>query len=286
MKIYDCFTFYNELDLLELRLAELYDHVDHFVLVEANQTFTNRPKPYIFLENRERFDKYLDKIIHVMINDMPGGDNPWLNEKHQRDSIMHGLKSSSPEDIIIVTDVDEIPRPEAIEHISKSSEVLFALRMPLFNFKFNYMRATPGEYDVWGMACKRSALETITTDHLRQLRFGFFDKPWEMKQYGCEVVEHAGWHFGYLGDKEYLLDKAQSFSHTEVNTPEFLAQLDPEASIAERKEWNRKESAKYKIVEIGPYFPRKILENLDKYSKYILDDFEDQVYNILPFGPR
>ena len=110
MKLYDCFTFYNELDLLELRLAELYDTVDHFVIVESNQTFTNRPKPFLFEENRERYARWLDKIIHIKVEDMPGSDNPWDNETHQRNSIMRGLADADANDIVFISDVDEVLR--------------------------------------------------------------------------------------------------------------------------------------------------------------------------------
>jgi beta-1,4-mannosyl-glycoprotein beta-1,4-N-acetylglucosaminyltransferase len=87
MKIYDSFTFFNELDLLELRLEELYDHVDHFVLVEANRTFQNNPKPFYFGENQYRFAKYMDKVIHIQVNDMPEHTDPWGRERYQRDGI-------------------------------------------------------------------------------------------------------------------------------------------------------------------------------------------------------
>ena len=71
MKIYDCFTFYNELDLLELRLQELYDHVDHFVIVEANRTFQNQEKPFALNSAKYRYTAWRDKIIQVQVVDMP-----------------------------------------------------------------------------------------------------------------------------------------------------------------------------------------------------------------------
>ena len=92
MKIYDCFPFYNELDLLDLRLAEHYDHVDYFVLVEANKTFQNNDKPFYYHDNKNRFSKWRDKIIHVRVMDMPDGDNPWERETHQRNKILRGIE--------------------------------------------------------------------------------------------------------------------------------------------------------------------------------------------------
>ena len=269
MKIFDCFTFYNELDLLEIRLNELYNTVDHFVIVEADQTFTGRPKNYIFDQARSRYEKFMDKIIYVQVNDMPGGPDPWQNERHQRNAIVRGIVDAAPDDIIIISDCDEVPRARAVETMQHSGQQLFALRMPLFNFKFNYMRTTPGEYEYWAMASCKQILDANTPDVLRNTRFnpaGFYS------------IEHAGWHFGYLGDNDYLRDKAQSFSHQEVNSPEFLAAIDVEKSIAERKEWDRNQANQYKIVELNDYFPATLIN----YPKFILDNAEENPYNLLP----
>jgi len=78
MKIYDCFTFYNELDLLDLRLAELYNHVDHFVIVEATTTFQNNTNPLFLKDNWSRYSQYHDKIVHVVVDDMPMSADTWL----------------------------------------------------------------------------------------------------------------------------------------------------------------------------------------------------------------
>jgi beta-1,4-mannosyl-glycoprotein beta-1,4-N-acetylglucosaminyltransferase len=93
IRIYDAFTFYNELDLLELRLEELYDYVDYFVIVESDRTFTNIPKPYYFEDNKNRYSKYLDKIRHFKITS-PGHKNPWDNECHQRNELKRGCSDA------------------------------------------------------------------------------------------------------------------------------------------------------------------------------------------------
>jgi hypothetical protein len=281
MKIYDCFTFYNELDLLELRLTELSNFVDRFVIVEATTTFTNRPKPLLYKENQERYVQWANKIEHIVI-DTTRDPNPWANETAQRDAILRGVWDASDEDIIIVSDVDEIPRPAAVDYLRTSAAEFFGFRMSLSNFKFNYMRTTPGEYDIWAMASRRRHLGSqFTPNTLRGQRFNLNGFPYQHDADGVAVIEHGGWHFGYMGDTEYLRDKAQSFSHQEVNTPEFLAQIDIDASIRERKEWNRKESACYEIVKLDNYFPASV----KKYPEFILDDTEISAYNLLPPYP-
>jgi Glycosyltransferase family 17 len=280
MKIYDCFTFYNEHDLLAIRLKELYDCIDYFVIVEANQTFTNRDKPWNF--DLTQHSQYADKIRYIQVQDMPGGTNPWINEYHQRNAIMRGLFDADDNDIVIVSDCDELLRARALNQLRSSEQTLFALRMPLFNFKFNYMRKTPGQYDAWAMAARRRVLDDITPNTLREMRLNFGSAPFQFVNHGCELIEHAGWHFGYLGNTDFLHDKAKSFSHQEVNTPEFLAQIDIEASIRERKEWNRNNNSEYTIVELDNYFPSSILRNIEQYKQYILEKTECSVLDILP----
>jgi hypothetical protein len=281
MQIYDCFTFYNELDLLELRLTELYDVVNHFVIVEANTTFTNRPKPFLFEENKERYSKFLDKIIHVRVDDMPGDADPWANEKFQRNAILRGLVDANDDDIVIVSDCDEVLRAAAVAHMSTKQQTLFALRMPLYNFKFNYMRTTPGEYDCWPMATRKSTFNDITPDTLRNMRFNFNGLPFQFVDNGCEVIEHAGWHFGYLGDREYLIDKAQSFSHQEVNRPDFIEQIDIEASMQAGKEWDRTQTSQYRVVELDSYFPKTVTQ----YPQFISDNPVTKALALLPEYP-
>jgi hypothetical protein len=278
MKIYDCFTFYNEFDLLEIRLRELYDHVDHFVLVEADRTFQNRPKSLLYQENKERYATWADKIIYVSVTDMPQGDNAWTREEHQRNAIMRGCSDAAPEDIIIIADCDEIPRAAAVNQLRASKQTVFGLRMPLFNFKFNYMRTTPGEYDLWAMAARRAVFDQYSPEQLRNARFQFNHYGYAAVQDDFEVIEHAGWHFGYLGNKEYLIDKVQSFSHTEVNRPDFIEQIDIDASIRERKEWNRQQSNQYKIVELDDYFPAAVRN----FPDFILPIPEARVAQFLP----
>jgi beta-1,4-mannosyl-glycoprotein beta-1,4-N-acetylglucosaminyltransferase len=285
MKIYDCFTFYHELDLLELRLTELYDVVDHFVLVEANTTYTSRPKPFYFEENKQRYSKWLDKIIHVKVEDMPNDPNAWVNDIFQRDQIFRGIADADANDLIMISDLDEIIRPAAVESMRASNQALFALRMTISNFKFNYLKEDPDRYNIWAMAGRRNLFDEIKPDAFRQLRFQFMGAPYQFKNDGCEVVEHGGWHFGYMGDKNWLLDKAQSFAHTEVNNPEFLAQIDPEASIEQGTSWDRSSSDKYVIVELDSYFPKTLVNNKERYQKYILDNPVTKALDLLPAYP-
>lgn len=116
MKIYDCFTFFNEKELLELRLAHLYDVVDYFVLVEADMTHRGEKKEYYFEQMRNNFTAYQDKIIYIKLQLSKEGleQNEWLLENEQRNGILKGLKNCDDEDLILISDLDEIPSKKAI----------------------------------------------------------------------------------------------------------------------------------------------------------------------------
>jgi beta-1,4-mannosyl-glycoprotein beta-1,4-N-acetylglucosaminyltransferase len=117
MKIYDCFTFFNELDLLEMRLNILNNYVDYFVLVEATKTFSGKPKELYYLKNKEKFNKFSHKIIHITVDDMPEikDNNRWELESFQRNAIIRGLTNCQSDDVILISDIDEIPDPEKFE---------------------------------------------------------------------------------------------------------------------------------------------------------------------------
>lgn len=232
MKIYDCFTFYNEFELLALRLEELYDHVDHFVLVEANRTFQNAEKPFYFTEQMEdpRWKRYSDKIILVQVPNMPEDTDAWGRERWQRDAILHGLVDADPDDIILIGDADEIPRPETVDYLRTSDRAIWGFRMPLFNFRYNYMLINQDCYSVWSGAVRRRVL--VSPEEFRRMRHVLGGLEYGYQDPTIEIVEHAGWHFTYLGNEDFARAKIQSFAHTETNQPDIINQLDIEASIA------------------------------------------------------
>lgn len=267
MKVYDCFTFYNELDLLDLRLSELYDVVDHFVIVEATTTFQNTPKPLYFRDNWDRYSKYHDKIIHVVVGNMPNDADPWVNETYQRNAILRGLENAHPNDIIIISDVDEIIRATAVDQMRNSDSHVFGLRMPYFNFKMNYMlNDTAEKYCVWPMASKYAALGN--PDELRASRWSLNTFRYSEKIALVELIEHAGWHFTYMGDTEFICNKIRSFSHSELNTAEVLAQINVDEMIARGVGFNPLDPRPFVPVAIDDYFPVKLLTN--QYNQYII----------------
>jgi beta-1,4-mannosyl-glycoprotein beta-1,4-N-acetylglucosaminyltransferase len=110
MKIFDCFKFFNELELLHLRFMEYYDYVDYFVIVESTKSHTGKTKELIFQNNKHLFEKYLDKVVHVVVEDLPDYDinNIWIPENFQRNCIKRGLNGLAKNgDKIFISDCDE-----------------------------------------------------------------------------------------------------------------------------------------------------------------------------------
>ena len=118
--IYDCFTFYNELDILEMRLEELYPVVDRFVIVEMNRTFQGDQKGSVLYSNLSRFIKYSGKMNLQLVECPNQINNPWEREYFQRNAIgdkLHQLNLND-DDVIILGDADEIPRRSTVESLN------------------------------------------------------------------------------------------------------------------------------------------------------------------------
>lgn len=269
MKIYDCFTFYNEFDLLELRLRELYNHVDHFVLVEANRTFQNQQKPFYYQDHAERFKKWADKIIHVAVQDMPQDTDAWGRERYQRDSIAQGIAAADPLDIIMIGDVDEIPRPGTVQRLRTSPGSVWGFRMPLFNFKYNYMMVTQDLYTVWSGAVRKQVLSSA--EDFRRMRHVLHSFALNHSDGNIEIIEHAGWHFTYLGTSDFARTKIQSFAHSETNKPEILDQLDIEDSIRKGTGIIRtNHDYLFAPVTVDDYMPATIVDNLAEFALHLI----------------
>jgi hypothetical protein len=276
MKIYDCSLFRNELDLLELRLNELYNHVDHFVVVESTHTFQGEPKELVLKNNWDRFAKWHDKIIHVVVDDMPNDGNAWSNDFHQRNAIARGLVDADDEDLVIICDGDEILRPEIIDDMRANPRNVYGFRTPYFNFKFNYMLVDNHEsYCVWITAGRKKYIGQPET--FRSQRFHLTNLAYEYDDGQVKMYEHAGWHFTYLGDTEWIRIKLKSFAHTELNKEEILAKVNVEEMIERGVGFNPLDERPFVKVALGDYFPVTILENREKYSDYIISGDLDSI---------
>ncbi len=195
--IYDGFIFFNELDILEIRLNVMSSSVDRFILVESDKTFQGKPKPLFYQENMDRFIGFRDRIIHVIVNDMPDG-TAWEREYHQRNCIARGLPSDGQHgDVLIVSDVDEIPD-------------LSDLRLPLCGWRLDYY------YYFLNLLTVGKAWPCVMACTLEKLRQHFDGQPHKLREHRYVIpLSRKGWHFSYLGGPEKVKTKIESFAHTE-----------------------------------------------------------------------
>ena len=255
MRLYDCVTFFNELDVLDLRLHELDAVVDRFVIAESPLTFTGKPKPLVFAENRERFARFLPKIEHVVVDDMPVGANTtaWDREWFQRKALARGLSGAAPDDLVLISDVDEIPRPAALTAVKADPKSKSRFTVLESDASFFFLNTKPVGRFLSHVQAPRIVARRYANDP--QVMRGFrarlsrhplaapfqpligrartlttFGAPLEVK-----IVPESAWHFTYLGGAEAIRSKLSSYSHTEVATPENLARETIEKSMADRQ---------------------------------------------------
>lgn len=247
-RTFDCFLFHNELDVLEIRLATLYDHVDHFVLVEAGETHAGAPKPLHFDLNKERFAPYLNKIRHVIIEGFPDFqgsiyDKAWARERFQRDACMTALHDAKPNDVVIIGDADEIASPEAVDAYQLSDGIV-RLKQRMFYY---YLNCENKEGWDWQKIAPFSEVKRLTPCGIRYPPAG------ELK-----LVESGGWHFSFCGDAEHVRTKLRDYSHQEFNKPEVLANV--EAAREQGVDLFGRD-LKYEFVEVSDNYPRYVKDN-------------------------
>jgi len=238
MKIYDSFLFFNELDLLELRLTILDQYVDYFIISECDYTFSGNKKPFYFEENKKLFDKFLHKIIHIknynsnetnnLLNPDDGnkkiildkiisnyekikntketdfGKPYWCREFIQRECVGLGLSDSNDDDIIIFSDLDEIPNPEIFERLKKTdfNENPYCLNVDNLNYFVNLTTNTK-----WfgSVILKYKNIKNVSLNALRNMRTQF------------TILDDSGWHLSFMGGESRVKYKLESFSHQEYN---------------------------------------------------------------------
>ncbi|WP_102223332.1 glycosyltransferase family 17 protein [Acidimangrovimonas sediminis] len=280
MRIYNCFPFFNELDLLEMRLVELDGLVDRYVIVEAARTFSGQPKPLFLKENMDRFARFADRIQRVEIDRFPEELTDWQREYYQFDQTLAAITDANPDDLILATDADEIPSAEAMRAVRAApprvGEVV-QLELRWFNYYLNlerdetYLRGAP-------RAARRADVPSIRA--LRMVR-GPADgwlrdkvRLWKAaramgRPIRRRLIRNAGWHFSWLANGDSLSVKSEALPHHnsgEAGTPG-IGSADAEQGAVETAREGREGFARR---EIGPDFPRLLRENPERFAHLLL----------------
>ena len=264
MKIIDCFTFYNELDLLTYRLNILKDVVDYFVIVESTHTHTGKTKTLYFDENKHLFTNFTDKIIHIVVNDLPckyinanlSHDEVWKNENFQRNAISRGincLNNLEQSDLVIISDLDEIPDPCTLYKI-KNNNInvdINSLEMDLYYYNLNTRFLEKWSY-----------VKIISYKKYNELNISCND----IRFYNCSTILNGGWHLSYFGDTKFIQNKIQNFSHQELNNTDFtdLEKIDQRMKN-NRDLYDRNVNIEKVKIENNDYLPIGYSIYLNKY---------------------
>ncbi|WP_039056882.1 benzoate transporter [Enterobacter sp. Bisph1] len=283
--IYDCFLYYDEDMLLDIRLNTLVDVVDRFVIVESTHTFTGKPRKLHF--DIDKFSRFKDKIIYVVhdeepikkkANGMTDEVDAWANEAAQRNAIMQGLNQAQDDDLILVSDVDEIFSPDAIRAINPKT-LCTTLYMGFYNYQFNLQVFNP---DGSKRLCK---LPRATT--FRNLKGYFKGKPEEfrnIKKYRThkgfisktlfklrhKIMPDAGWHFSWIMKPERISEKMSTISHTEYDLPHLNNREHIINALTNAKDiWGRdRKMVRQDLTK--DKFPAYLVDNAKKFEDFII----------------
>ena len=230
MKIFDCFMYFDEEMVLDIRLNILDAFVDHFVIVESKYNHKGEKRKLLF--NKEKFSKFENKIIYLIYDEIPSkvtsikfNDsektkntkyimNALYRENEQRNYIINGLTKASDDDIIFVSDVDEIPKIDDI-NFDKLNNKIMLFKQDMFYYKFNL--SLPNIKWTGSKACRKKNL--ISPQWLRNIKdrkYPFFrlDTFFSNKKYiNVEIVKDGGWHFSNIKTAKEIKHKLRSYLH-------------------------------------------------------------------------
>eukprot|EP00053_Salpingoeca_punica_P020463 m.211643 g.211643 ORF g.211643 m.211643 type:complete len:350 (-) comp18677_c0_seq1:286-1335(-) len=228
-KVWDAFPFDSELDILDARLHELVSVVDYFVIVEAAYTFSGVQKPLYYQDNKARFKEFESKIVHIVLSEFNPPSNVqsrqdlklW-REAEQKNAIMRGLAKADSQDLVIVSDLDEIPRAMVIAQLKRCQGYTLPVELHMQAFAYDFgCPLMQGFFRQWRKAkvVRRNQLHEVCNGpwdgmecvaELRKnqnLRLGFFHSP--------TSIANAGWHLSFFLPSEKVIEKAHANAHTD-----------------------------------------------------------------------
>lgn len=242
--IVDTFLYNGERDLLDLRMCELESQVDLFVAVEATQTFTGL--------NRTIEPLRLPQLRHFIVDDLPYAKprNAWKREVHQRNRILQAISDLPDDTIVLVSDVDELPKlPEWLRVTAESLEFgeVYVCWQDWYQFSFN--TKVIGENSTWRgtRVCRLGTLKKLYPQAIRNQH--------------TAVLKDAGWHFSWMGGANMMRAKLEAYSH-QYN----LGQMEGTLNSRIASYWNHQ----YQYIEGVTHLPKCVRDNYSKYEKYFV----------------
>tara|TARA_B100001029_G_scaffold19431_1_gene12946 strand:- start:49 stop:855 length:807 start_codon:yes stop_codon:yes gene_type:complete len=267
MAIFDCFQYFNEDHIADLRFNILDEYVDFFVVVESTVNHQGQARKLHFDKNK--YKKFQNKIVYIEVDDTPdnikkphtGGES--LVEQHQRNSIMKGLNKSQDNDLIILSDVDEIPDLNKLKVFDKNKYAVFSQKM--FMYKLNLLNLNENNWHGSKICLKKNLKSPQWLRNLKFKKYPF----WRIdKQKNLQIIDNGGWHFAYLQDVKNISKKIKSFAHGEFNKAEIVSEKNIELKINQGEDVLGR-GYKIKKIEIDSSYPKYIINNKDKLKNWI-----------------
>ncbi len=268
----DAFVFFNELDLLEVRLQELYSVVDWFVLVESDKTHSGQPKPAHYAANRQRFARWNDKIRHVFIADQEAGTSlaaTRRREMGQRNEILKGLLGDPDDTLVMISDLDEIPRREIVAglpgKIPDGTIGVFIQKLHYYNVN-TYAPDRP-----WpGSRIATAADVRALSPHV--IRCGLGQPDGYYPRYG--QINNGGWHYSYFGGTDKIQEKMSAFLHQEL-----VSEANSETETIEQRAatgqdiWGRQDEQRF-VIGAATDLPWAIRSDPPRWSHFFHKDWQ------------
>ncbi len=236
MTVYSASQFFNELDLLEIKLETMSPYVDFFIISESTKTHSGRDKPLYYLENKERYKKFNNKIIHQIIDDSPSNQQElftinsknfmhekailntleadwfdknaesYLRDTYEKECLIVPLNDASDDDIILLGDLDEIIRPESLESVlfDFDNNQIYHFKNEMFYYYLNLQKVN----EPWSGMFATSVGKIMNTSFCKERTF---------KQ--GQFIDNGGWHFTSIGNIEHIKTKIESWGEQSLNTP-------------------------------------------------------------------
>ena len=264
MKLFDCFMYNNEDLLLDLRLNVLDQYVDQFIIIESLFDHQGNKKRLNF--RLENYSKLKNKIKYIVLHSFPKNLTSWQKENYNRNYITNGLEDAKPDDYIMISDLDEIPKIEDKTIFGKKKYTVFTQKM--FYYKFNLHNITEPNW-MGTRVCKKKYLKS--PQWIRNQKIKKYPV-WRIKRYiqkfQWNIIEDGGWHFSFVMSNMDIKKKIESFAHSEFNKSEFIDILNIEKNINLRKDLFGRP---FKFIKIKDekQLPKHLLLNKKKYKNLL-----------------
>ncbi len=262
-KTIDCFIYNGEEQILDLRFRELNSAVDEFWIIESPFTFTGIPKNLKFEKQASSRNWPTAKIKYFIYASTPTLGDPWTNEFNQRNLMGSFTETCAPSDLLLYSDVDEIPKSEAIQRAKSDSKIdRFGFEMSTFYLKLNYKLIEPAVIasSVCTVGFSKRDLELHTVN---QLRTGIRDRT-----LAAEIYKTSGWHFSYMMTEEHIEEKIKAFSHQEFNKPEILNKISIKKILENKEDLLSRDGFKFDFCSLDE-LPKTVRENTFEYRNLL-----------------